>query len=145
MIPVDIDNFIVTAIINYNYVRKGCIFISGTTFLIPKELSNCTMLTHICLNNEKIVDITSLAKCKSLVRIYLRNNMIVDISPLSKCSSLKDLHICNNEITDISCLVNCASLSQLHITDNKIHKKPVFNSRVETYYSRSMKIPISNL
>ena len=64
MIPVDIDNFIVTKITNFCYDTKY-IYIKNVSFL-PKEISNCTKLTNCCIVNNRILDISMLSKCLSI-------------------------------------------------------------------------------
>ena len=99
MIPVDIDNFFITAITN-KMIKKGAILIR-TGQHIPKEIANCTLLTDLGLRKSDIVDISILSRCASLRVLNLKGNKIVDISAISKCTSLKFLNLRKNEIVDI--------------------------------------------
>ena len=110
MIPVDIDNFIVTKIANY--IQKGYIRFRKIIKYIPKEIGNCISL--------KILNISY--------------NYIVDISPLSNCTLLQDICLDNNRIVDLSPLSKCISLKFLSAQNMKIIKYPHFNKKVITFY-----------
>ena len=96
MISVDIDNFMVIGITNRHYYKKW-ISIKNVNFL-PKEISNCKLLTYVNLNNAKIKNILPLSNCKLLSILWLYNNKIKDASTLSKCTSLTFVDLSNNNI-----------------------------------------------
>ena len=140
MIPADIDNFIVYRIYpNNSYGSRiiikdsSHIIIKGLFRKIPKEIGNCSYLTHIYLSNNRIVDISTLSNCSSLKYLDLASNKIVDISALSNCFSLEYLFLDNNKILDVSALYNCSSITYLYLNNNKIKNKIKFD-RFKVYY-----------
>ena len=131
MIPVDIDNFNIFKITN-SYPAKSWIHIRHINSL-PKEISNCVLLTHIFITSTNIVDISALSNCKNIIVIHLDDNKIVDVSPLANCTLLTELNIHMNRIEDISPLSNCTSLKKIYCRGNNIKQDHKLNNVIVHY------------
>ena len=83
-------------------------------------IQNLTSLTGLHLDENSIIDISSLSGLTSLRVLSLFNNSITDISALSGLTSLSDLRLRSNSITDISALSGLTSLTFLGLRSNSI-------------------------
>jgi len=67
-----------------------------------ENLSGCTNLNYLCLENNQITDLTSLSGLKQLQTLHLEGNKIIDLKPLAGLSSLETLGLGNNLIADLT-------------------------------------------
>jgi len=77
-------------------------------------------LTHLSLNDRKLVKIENLQYCKKLQYLNLYNNDITKIEGLDNLTNLEQLHLERNRIKRIEGLTGVRKLKQLYLTNNKI-------------------------
>jgi hypothetical protein len=77
-----------------------------------------TNLTHLTLDNNQIVDISTVSGLTNLTHLTLDNNQIVDISTVSGLTDLVVLVLGDNQIVDISTLANLVNLTRLDLREN---------------------------
>lgn len=129
MIPVDIDNFIITyitrsrTVIKYAENNNKSVEIKLPITYIPKEISNIKELTYLSLAGCNLENISGLSSCYSLKCLDLSCNKIVNISPLSNCTQLVILNLYSNKITDASALKKCKLLISRDLKHNPLHNK----------------------
>lgn len=124
MIPVDIDNFNITAV---GYRCKGSIFVNKIIEYIPKEIKNCRLLRSLYLANNRIIDISPLSNCPSMQHLDISGNKIIDISVLSSklnSSLLRALNLAHNPIVDFSTLSKLLSLTNLYLDNIQLSNLP---------------------
>lgn len=86
------------------------------------DLTHCTNLELLELENNKVSDLSPLAELKHLRLLGLRNNRLTDASLqyLSRLYTLTDLSISGNGITNINYLSGLVNLKNLYLNGNKI-------------------------
>ena len=74
------------------------------------------------LNNNEIVDISSVKSMINIEYLTLSNNKIKDVTPIAELTKMKYLYLDNNEIEDISMLKHFDknSFVMCNLTGNKI-------------------------
>ena len=77
-------------------------------------------LTKLCLNDNKIVDVSGLTLTDGLTKLHLSANQIVDVSGLTLTEGLKTLDLNYNQIVDVSGLTLTEGLTKLHLSENQI-------------------------
>ena len=67
-----------------------------------ENLSGCTNLNYLSLENNQITDLSSLSGLKQLQTLHLESNKIIDLKPLIGLSNLECLGLGNNIIADLT-------------------------------------------
>ena len=81
-------------------------------------LNNLTNLINLSLNNNQIIDLTTLSNLTNLEVLRLDDNQIIDLTSLSQLTNLKRLYLNDNQIIDLN------PLSQLTKTNIQISALP---------------------
>lgn len=89
---------------------------AGVTDL--SELSKCTAVTSLMLNNNAISDFSPLTTMTELTVLELGNTGASDITFLAGHSKLTNLNLARNQLKDVYALSSCTGLIELLLSDN---------------------------